>query len=126
MAPLTGAIPDGKLVLEPGQDEIVRWTPAGGDARVRLTLNSNNQGHGQPYLGIIECDSPDAAGEVRVSASLVDEFPETRAWTICAGTDCPPSTLRRYQRATAPVGEHDVELVVSSVIAFGVDHILPE
>ena len=124
--PIAGAIPDGTLTLVPGQDHTVRWTPATGDSRMRLTLNSNNQGHGLPYLGIIECDVADAAGEVTVDAALIDAFPETMAWRICAGTDCPPSTLRRYHRATFAVGDQDVELVVATEIAFGVDHILPD
>ena len=124
--PLKGAILDGKLTLVPGHDATVSWTPAAGDSRVRLTLNANNRGHGQPYLGIIECDVADAAGEVTVAASLIDGFPETQAWRICAGTDCPPSTLRRYRRATFPVDERDIELIVASEIAFGVDHILPD
>ena len=126
VAPLTGALPDTTLTLVPGQDAIVRWTPAAGDARVKLTINANIQGHGQPYLAIIECDAADAAGAITVPSSMIDAFPETRAWTICAGTDCPPSTLRRYRRATVAVGAQDLELVVASELAFGVDHILPD
>ncbi|HVV86857.1 MAG TPA: hypothetical protein VHE35_27655 [Kofleriaceae bacterium] len=126
---IAGAIPDGKLTLPPGEDATIRWTPAGGaggsGARMRLTLNANNQGHGQPYLAILECDVADADGQVTVDASLIDAFPDTRAWNICAGSDCPPSTLRRYHRATAPLGDQDVELLVSSIVSFGVDHILP-
>ena len=124
--PLRGAILGGKLVLVFGNDATVRWTPAAGASRVRLTLNSNNLGHGQPFLGIIECDVADAAGEITIDQSLMDAFPETQAWRICAGTDCPPSTLRRYHRATFPVGDRDIELIVASEIAFGVDHILPD
>lgn len=119
-------MPDGKLTLLAGQDFSLRWTPAGGASRVRLTLNSNNQGHGAPYLGIIDCDVDDAAGEVTVAAALIDGFPMTRAWAVCVGSDCPPSTLRRYHRAVVPVGERDVELVVASEVAFGVDHFLPD
>jgi hypothetical protein len=123
---LRGAIAGNKLELVHGQEATVRWTSVAGDARVKLTINANNQGHGQPYLAIIECDVADAAGEVTIDASLIADFPETRAWTICAGTDCPPSTLRRYHRATAPVGDFDLELVVACELAFGVDHFLPD
>ncbi len=119
-------MPDGKLTLTPGQDVTLRWPPAGGASRVRLTLNSNNRGHGAPYLGIIDCDVDDAAGEVTVAAALIDGFPVTRAWTVCAGSDCPPSTLRRYHRATVALGDRDIELVVGSEVAFGVDHLLPD
>lgn len=124
--PITGALAAGKLTLNPGQDATVTWTPVGGDARMRLTLNSNNRGHGQPYLGILECDVADAAGSITVPAALIDQFPETQAWRICAGTDCPPSTLRRYHRATTPLEDFDLELVVATELAFGVDHILPD
>lgn len=48
--------------------------------RVRLTLNTNNGGHGAPYYGIIECDVPDADGQVTVAASLIDQFPEVSPW----------------------------------------------
>lgn len=122
---LAGAILGGKVILTPGQDAILHWQPAGAGARVRLTINANNQGHGQPYLAIIECDADDAAGQVFIPAAMVDAFPETRAWSVCAGSDCPPSRLRRYHRATVAVGDRDLELVVASEVAFGVDHILP-
>lgn len=119
-------LPQGRLVLQPGRDGTITWTPAAGASRVRLTLNSNNQGHGAPYLGVIECDVDDAAGQITIPAALVDGFPETQAWTVCAGSDCPPSTLRRYHRATFAVGERDIELMVASDYQFGVDHNLPD
>ncbi len=105
----------------------VRWTPAPSSAaRVRLTLNSNNRGHGAPFDAIIECDVPDDAGVIAVPAALLDAFPATEAWTICAGSDCPPSSLRRYRNALAPVGERDVELRVSSSFTFGIQHRRPQ
>ncbi len=124
--PLIVSLPQRKLVLDHGADFTMRWTPSGGPSRIRLTLNSNNQGHGAPYLGIIECEADDAAGEITIAAALIDGFPETRAWTVCAGSDCPPSTIRRYHRATIAVGDHDVALEVASEVAFGVDHFLPD
>jgi hypothetical protein len=121
-------IVDGKIAIPypAAQDFVVRWTPAGGNARVRVTYNSNNQGHGSPFNAILECDVADSAGEVALPAAMLDAFPETRVWTICAGSDCPPSTIRRYRRGTAPIGtDQEVELVVASQFSFGVDHDLP-
>jgi hypothetical protein len=119
-------ITDGKITLIPGSDYTLRWTPAG-SGRVRVTLNANNQGHGGPFLGILECDVADAAGEVVIPAVLADAFPETQAWTVCAGTDCPPSTIRRYRRDAFDVGDdQEVELMVSSQRTFGVDHVFPD
>ncbi len=124
--PLGFSLPFNRLTLLPGRDATVAWTPAAGDARIHLTLNANNLGHGMPYLGIIECDVADAAGEVTIAAALIDGFPETQAWTFCAGSDCPPSSIRRYHRATTPVGDRDVELTVASEVTFGVEHVLPD
>ncbi|MBA3458418.1 MAG: hypothetical protein H0T46_00535 [Deltaproteobacteria bacterium] len=124
---LVAAIQPDKLVLPypASQDFVVRWTPASGDSRVRLTLNANNQGHGLPYLGIIECDAPDSAGQIAIPAAMLDAFPATEAAQICAGTDCPPSVIRRYQRATHAFGENDIELVVGSELQFLVEHDRP-
>ena len=121
--PIVAAIELGQITLVPGQDQTVRWTPAAGGARVRVTLNSNNQGHGAPYYGIIDCDSDDGAGEVTIAAALVDGFPATRAWDSCAGSDCPPSTIRRYHRGAVDLGAGgEAELIVGSQLDFGVDH----
>jgi hypothetical protein len=121
-------IVDGKILIPypAGQDFVLRWTPDGSDARVRVTYNSNNQGHGAPFNAILECDVPDSDGEVALPAAMLDAFPETRAWTVCAGSDCPPSTIRRYRRGTHAIGsDREVELVVASQLSFGVDHDLP-
>jgi len=118
-APLTG---DGAITLEPGRDHTVTWTPADENARVRLTLNSNNWGHGNPYLAIIECDVADTAGQVTVPAAMVDAFPETMAWSVCAGSDCPPSTLTRYTLGAATVPDGHVDLIVGDQLSFGVNH----
>lgn len=126
--PLATAIASGKITVPnpAGQAFPVRWTPTSDpDARIRLTLNSNNQGHGQPFLAIIECDAPDSAGQIDVPAALLDGFPETMAWEVCAGTDCPFSTIRRYHRATHPIGDQDVELVIASEQLFGIEHPAP-
>ena len=128
VAPLAPAISGGKITVPyPATAPlVVSWTPATTGARVRLELNANNRGHGLPYTAIIACDVADAAGEITVPTALLDAFPDTRAWTVCAGTDCPPSRLTRYRRATAPVGEQEVEVEVASTFAFGVDHLVPE
>jgi hypothetical protein len=121
--PLATPITD-RITLVPGEDHTVTWTPDGG-GHVRLTINANNQGHGGPYLGIIECLADDSDGSITVPAALVDQFPETRAWTVCAGSDCPPSWLRRYHETPVPVGtDQQITLTVATEQAFGVDHIL--
>lgn len=128
VAPITPDITGGKVVAPfPATGPLeIRWTPAAGSsARVRLTLNSNNRGHGAPFDAIIECDVADDAGVIAVPAAMLDAFPATEAWTICAGSDCPPSNLRRYRNALAPVGERDVELRVSSSFTFGIEHRRP-
>jgi hypothetical protein len=57
---------------------------------------------------------------------MIEAFPPSNAVAICAGHDCPLSTIRRYRRAIAPVGtDREVELVVSSQFSFGVDHAPP-
>lgn len=121
--PLVAAIGNYRT-LTPGQDHTITWTPAGGDARVRLLFNSNNAGHGAPYFGIIDCDVPDADGQITVAAALVDGFPETGPWQACAGSDCPPSTLSRYQLATVTTTVGTAELIVASQLSFGVEHSL--
>ncbi len=127
VAPLAPDITGGKIVVPypAGADKVIRWTPAGGDSRVRLTLNANNRGHGQPFEAVIECDVPDAAGQIAVPAAILDAFPATEAWYICAGTDCPPSKLTRYRRGATLVGEREVDLVVGSSFTFGIEHRRP-
>ena len=101
------------LELSDSADVRVAWTPAGGDARVRLRLNSNNVGHGRPYLAIIECDSMDD-GEIVVDRRLIERFPVTIEVGGCEGSDCPPSTLTRYRRAAVDIEGTPVELVVGA------------
>jgi hypothetical protein len=124
--PLHPDYPDDKIMLTPGADYTLAWTPAG-SGRVRVELNANNQGHGMPYLAIIRCDVPDAAGEVVVPHALIDAFPETQAWEVCAGTDCPPSLLTRYHAASFALDDdREIDFIVQSQYAFGVDHVLPD
>jgi hypothetical protein len=119
---LQAQIPGGKITLAPGQDHRLTWTPATGDARVRLTINSPNAGHGQPYRAIIECDVPDSAGELTVPRAMVDALPELTAFAICVRIDCPPSVLLRYTRGTASVPGGHVDLTVGDQMIVGVDH----
>jgi hypothetical protein len=120
--PLESPLAEGAITLEPGKDHTIRWTAGGGDARVKITINADNQGHGQPYKAIIECDVPDAGGQVTIPKAMVDAFPETHAWSACAGSDCPPSRIVRYTRGVALVPDGHVELIVGSEITFGVEH----
>ncbi|HUQ04620.1 MAG TPA: hypothetical protein VM261_19100 [Kofleriaceae bacterium] len=122
--PIAPAITGGKLVVDypATADTVVTWTPSGGDERVKLTLNANNRGHGQPYVAIVECDVADAAGRIAIAPAIMNAFPETDAWYICAGTDCPPSRLTRYRRGATLVGEREVDLLVQSTFTFGIEH----
>jgi hypothetical protein len=89
---------------------------------VRLVLNSDNAGHGLPLHAIIECQAPDAAGEIVVPAALIEQLPEFEFLGICVGHDCPPSSLARRARATVAAGDAVVELVVASEVQFWVTH----
>jgi hypothetical protein len=124
--PLQAQIQGGHIDLLAGQDYTLRWTPATGagaaETRVRLTVNSPNGGHGQPYKAIIECDAPDAAGELTVPRAMVDALPRLLAFAVCAGVDCPPSYVMRYSRGTAAVTGGYVELLVGDQLAIGVNH----
>lgn len=125
--PIAPAITGGKVVAPypATSDVVVPWTPSGGDERVRLTLNANNRGHGQPFVAIIECDVADSAGQIAIAPAIMNAFPETEAWYICAGTDCPPSRLVRYRRGATLVGEREVDLIVGSSFTFGIEHRIP-
>jgi hypothetical protein len=103
----TDAIVRDEITLRDDADYTFTWTP-GSDpqARVRLVLNGNNRGHGQPYEAILECDAPDMTGRLTIARALIAAFPQTFRWEICAGRDCPPSQVRRYRRGMvqAPSG----------------------
>jgi hypothetical protein len=106
-----------------GQDLTLTWTPSTDpSARVRLTYNANNRGHGAPYDAIITCEVADADGTLTVPAAMMDTFPATTAWRICAGRDCPPSTLRRFHHVATPALAGEVGLTVASEYYFFVDH----
>jgi hypothetical protein len=123
VATLQAAITNDEITLANGADHTFTWTPAGvGDARVRLTINANNAGHGAPYAAIIECDTADT-GSVTIPRAMIEAFPETTRWEYCAGSDCPFSFATRYTRGTAATaGGGELELVVGSERAFWVRH----
>jgi len=120
---LEAEIASFQITLKDGEDHLVEWTPAGDpSARVRLTINSNNSGHGAPYNAIIECEAYDDASQIRIPAAMVEAFPENDDWDACAGSDCPRSWMRRFAQAYATVPGGGVRLIVGSEIQFGVVH----
>jgi hypothetical protein len=119
---VTDTIGDDQITLTPGTDFAFSWAPADVGARVRLTLNANNAGHGAPFAAMIVCEVDDAAGGLTVPAAIIDAFPRTERWEACAGSDCPDSWLMRYRRAAAPAAGGEVEVVVGAVRRFWVIH----
>ncbi len=124
VAPLVTSSVDGNddFDMPNGADVEFTWTPTDTDARVRLTINANSTGgHGSPYQAILECDSADD-GSLTVPQAMIEAFPETTHWDICAGSDCPLSNAMRYRRGTVAVGDGEVELLVGAWRAFYVIH----
>ena len=117
---LDGADNDELRIVD-GADATVTWSSPQANARVCLTLRSPNLGHGMPYTRILECDAPDT-GSLTVPRALVEAFPLQPRLRICAGHDCPPSSLRRYRRAASPTPAGDIELVVGSEREFLLVH----
>ena len=109
------------LRLEDGADLTLSWEPARPGTRVRLEINSNNQGHGLPVDSMIECESDDD-GSLTVPRAMIEAFPYKDYQNICAGTDCPPSSLTRYRWDRAAVGDLEVELRVEFRAQFIVVH----
>ncbi|HEU5057485.1 MAG TPA: hypothetical protein VFU21_13205 [Kofleriaceae bacterium] len=109
------------LLLEDGADLTLSWEPTDPGTRVRLEINSNNQGHGLPVDSMIECESDDV-GSLTVPRAMIEAFPPKEYQNICAGTDCPPSTLTRYRWDRAAVGDLEVELRVEFRAQFVVLH----
>ncbi len=121
VADLEADIAGINLTIADGVDATVTWTSAGGADRVRLTINSPNQGHGLPYRAILECDGPDS-GSLTIPRALVEAMPPLSGQMICVSIDCPLSTMARYSRGTTTVDGRDIELVIASEIQFGVIH----
>lgn len=109
------------LRLEDGADLTVGWEPARPGTRVRLEINSNNGGHGLPVDAMIECEADDG-GSLAVPREMIEAFPAKPYQNICAGIDCPPSSLTRYRYDRAAVGDLEVELRVEFRTQFIVVH----
>lgn len=113
---------DGVLTLQDGGDQIVQWSTSATDSRVRLTVSTPNQAHGLPVAARIECDAPDH-GQIVIPQSIVEAFPAMpRTPDICAGHDCPFSSLVRYTRDQRSVDGHYPALVVGSMLLFPAEH----
>ena len=121
VADLEADIDGINLTIEDGADAVVTWSPGDGGDRVRLTINSRNQGHGLPYDAILECDGPDD-GSLTIPQALVEAMPALSGQMICVSVDCPLSTMARYSRGTTTVDGREIELVIASEIQFGVVH----
>lgn len=125
VVPIEIATEDAQIELIDGQPYTVTWTPSDDpDARVRVTINSNNTGHGTPYHAIIACEVDDAVGEVTIPSSMIEALPAIQRWggVGCPQADCPPSHVTRLRRATTPFEGGVLALEVRSVHAFGVLH----
>ena len=109
------------LRMEDGGDLVLTWSPAVPGARVRLEILSNNAGHGFPVDAMIECEADDT-GRIAVPRAMVEAFPEKPYQNICAGTDCPPSSLTRYRADRVEVGGREIELRASAVRQFVLVH----
>ncbi|HEU5057766.1 MAG TPA: hypothetical protein VFU21_14645 [Kofleriaceae bacterium] len=122
--PLLGALPeDGILELTDGGDVVISWDAAS-SARVRLTLNADNEAHGLPYRAIIECDAEDS-GQLVIPQELVEAFPAVPRPSepvVCAGSDCPRSQLIRYRAHQVDEPDLRVEVRVESAVEFWVEH----
>jgi hypothetical protein len=109
------------LRLEDGADLIVAWSPAEPGTRVRLDLLSDNRGHGLPVDAMIQCEADDS-GRIVVPRAMIEAFPGKPYANICAGSDCPPSTLTRFRSDRAEVGGRAIELTVGSQLQFILVH----
>lgn len=109
------------LRIEDGGDLVLTWSPAVPGTRVRLEILSNNAGHGIPVDAMIECEADDT-GRIAVPQAMVEAFPEKPYQNICAGTDCPPSSLTRFRADRAEVGGREIELRAAAVRQFVVVH----
>ena len=120
LATPVGPIADDELHLDGGADVTLTWVaaaPGDPELRVRVAINANNMGHGQPYAAVIECDAADV-GALTIPAAMIDAFPRTAHLEACEGSDCPASTITRYRRAAADAGGAPVDLVVGSQLTF--------
>ncbi len=117
------SVQNDEITLNNGSDTVFEWVPGTGTGtRVRITLNANSSGgHGSPYEAIIECDTADD-GHLTIPQALIEGFPETYRWEMCAGQDCPLSTALRYRRGIVPVAGGDFDFRVGSSVSFWIVH----
>jgi hypothetical protein len=55
--------------------------------------------------------------------AMIDAFPATENWQVCAGSDCPRSMIQRFNRGVAAIADGGwVGLTVTSEVSFGVVH----
>jgi hypothetical protein len=124
--PLDVVLADDLLILRDGDDLVLDWTPSSdANARIRLTLNTDNEHHGLPYPAIIECDAADD-GELVVPRALIEAFPPVTAPpagpVACSGSDCPVSRLIRYRSATINDSQLSVDILAEQAIEFYIGH----
>jgi hypothetical protein len=126
VAPLVVAgLNNDELDMPNGSDLVFIWNPVSDSQQVRLVINANSSGgHGSPYQAIITCESVDD-GSLTIPRAMIDAFPETYRWDICAGSDCPLSWAMRYARGTTAVNDGEVELLVGAQRSFYVIHPAP-
>ena len=102
------------LPLIDGEDLTIQWTSAEVGARVRLLLNANNIGHGNPSEAVIECEGPDR-GVLTVPRALIEAFPAADGSKFCVGSDCPLSLLTRYRTSSTTIGAGNGDRVVFTI-----------
>ena len=117
---VAAGLDDAELELDGAGDVEVTWPPADPGSTITLAINANNTGHGAPFHAILECVADDDAGVITISRALLDAFPEAIFPSeICAGADCPPSSLTRSRTGRAAIGTGEVELTVGHRLEFG-------
>lgn len=119
--PAIAPIANDELGLTTGVDTVLTWTAVDPTLRVRVAINANNRGHGQPYAAVIECDAADV-GALTIASALIDRFPPTQPGSGgCIGSDCPQSTITRYRRGSVDVDGAPIDLIVGAQRPFWVD-----
>jgi hypothetical protein len=124
--PLDVVLLDDLIVLRDGEDLPIDWTPSSDpEARVRLTLNTDNERHGLPYPATIVCDAPDQ-GQLVVPQALIERFPAVTAPppgpVACSSSDCPVSRLVRYRAAEIQTEELSLEVIAEQAIEVYIGH----
>ena len=85
------------ITVTSGAALTIRWTPADPATRVRVLLEADLD-HGFIARVRIECDAPDADGELVVPVAMVDALADPSHWG-CGR--CPVQRIHRYARTTA-------------------------